>query len=159
MLLESDGTQTHCIWCNIQGCLRQILENVSLFPPGVEATVEENEGDEHYLHLLMNFKNSLGCSTLLDILIWGDIFTLGKQSCHPGWFSPSLLFNDRNSNILQNQMGFLGGWVVKNPPANGGDIRNMGSIPGSGRPWEKEMAIHSCFLAWEIPWTEEPVSL
>ena len=27
-------------------------------------------------------------------------------------------------------MGFLGGTVVKNPPANAGD---MGSIPGSGR--------------------------
>ena len=24
--------------------------------------------------------------------------------------------------------------VVKNPPANVGDIRDMGSIPGSGRP-------------------------
>ena len=32
-------------------------------------------------------------------------------------------------------MGFLGGPVVKNPPANAGD---MGSIPGPGRfhvPW------------------------
>ena len=24
--------------------------------------------------------------------------------------------------------------VVKNPPANAGDIRDVGSIPGSGRP-------------------------
>ena len=24
---------------------------------------------------------------------------------------------------------------------------------------EKEMAIHSSILAWEIPWTEEPVEL
>ena len=23
-------------------------------------------------------------------------------------------------------------------------------------PLEKEMAIHSCILAWRIPWTEEP---
>ena len=23
-------------------------------------------------------------------------------------------------------------------------------------PLEKEMAIHSCTLAWKIPWTEEP---
>ena len=23
-------------------------------------------------------------------------------------------------------------------------------------PLEKEMAIHSCIHAWEIPWTEEP---
>ena len=31
-----------------------------------------------------------------------------------------------------------------------------GSIPGSGRSLEKEMATHSSILAWKIPWTEEP---
>ena len=41
--------------------------------------------------------------------------------------------------------------MVKNPPANGGD---MGLIPGSGRPPEREMATHSSILAWEITWTE-----
>ena len=45
--------------------------------------------------------------------------------------------------------------VVKNPPANAGDARDLGSIPGSGRPLEKEMATHSSTLAWRIPWTEE----
>ena len=30
-------------------------------------------------------------------------------------------------------MGFPGGAVVKNPPANAGDARDAGSIPGSGR--------------------------
>ena len=45
------------------------------------------------------------------------------------------------------------GSVVKNLPANAGD---MGSIPGSGRSLEKEMATHSSILAWETPWTEEP---
>ena len=39
-----------------------------------------------------------------------------------------------------------------NLPANAGD---MGSIPGSGRSPEEEMATHSHLLAWEIPWTEE----
>ena len=29
-----------------------------------------------------------------------------------------------------------------------------GSIPGSERSLEKEMATHSSILAWEIPWTE-----
>ena len=29
--------------------------------------------------------------------------------------------------------GFLGGLVVKNPPANAGDMRDMGLIPGLGR--------------------------
>ena len=30
-------------------------------------------------------------------------------------------------------MGFPGGSVVKNPPANAGDPRDVGSVPGSGR--------------------------
>ena len=30
-------------------------------------------------------------------------------------------------------LGFLGASVVKNPPANAGDIRNEGSVPGYGR--------------------------
>ena len=42
--------------------------------------------------------------------------------------------------------------MVKNPPANAED---GDSIPGSGRPPEKEMAAYSSILAWEIPWTEE----
>ena len=32
---------------------------------------------------------------------------------------------------------------------------DLGSIPGSGNPLEKEMATHSSILAWRIPWTEE----
>ena len=30
-------------------------------------------------------------------------------------------------------MGFPGGTVVRNPPANAGGVRDAGSIPGSGR--------------------------
>ena len=46
--------------------------------------------------------------------------------------------------------------VVKNLPANARDIRDAGSIPGSGRSLEESMATYSSVLAWEIPWTEEP---
>ena len=49
--------------------------------------------------------------------------------------------------------------VVKNPPANAGDIRDMGSIPGSGRSPGGGHAIHFNIVAWEIPWTEKPVWL
>ena len=42
--------------------------------------------------------------------------------------------------------------MVKNPPANAGDIRDAGSIPGSER---SPGATHSRVLAWRIPWTEE----
>ena len=48
---------------------------------------------------------------------------------------------------------FPHGLVVKNPPANAGDV---GSIPAWEDPWEEETAIHSTILAWETPWTEEP---
>ena len=33
-------------------------------------------------------------------------------------------------------MGFPGGTAVKNPPANAGDVRDAGSIPGLGRSLE-----------------------
>ena len=45
--------------------------------------------------------------------------------------------------------------VVKNLPATAGDIRDAGSIPGSGKSPEEGMATYSSVLAWEIPWTEE----
>ena len=37
--------------------------------------------------------------------------------------------------------------VVKNLPANAGNIRDTGSIPELGRSLEKEMATHSSILA------------
>ena len=50
--------------------------------------------------------------------------------------------------------------AVKNSLANAGDIRDVGSIPGSGRsPEGGKTAIHSSILAWRIPWTEEPGGL
>ena len=51
---------------------------------------------------------------------------------------------------------FPGGSVLKNLPANSGDV---GLIPGSGRSLEREMATHCSILAWKMPWTEEPGKL
>ena len=45
--------------------------------------------------------------------------------------------------------------MVKNLPANAGDIRDMGLIPGEDT-LEEAMATHFSMLAWKIPWTEEP---
>ena len=53
-------------------------------------------------------------------------------------------------------MGFPGGSVVKNLRASAGDT---GSILGREDSLEKEVAVHSSILAWEIPWTEEPAGL
>ena len=48
-------------------------------------------------------------------------------------------------------VGFPGGTVVKNPPANAGDTREAGSIPGSGRSLEEGMANHTSILVWRVP--------
>ena len=44
--------------------------------------------------------------------------------------------------------------VVKNLPANAGDVR-LGSIPGSGRAPRGGHGTHSSILSWRMPWTEE----
>ena len=46
--------------------------------------------------------------------------------------------------------------VVKNLPANAGDIRGIVQSLGQEDPLEEGMATHSSILAWRIPWTEEP---
>ena len=55
-------------------------------------------------------------------------------------------------------MGFPGGSLVKNPPANAGAAGNAGLIP-----WfdalEEEMATHSNIFTGIIPWTEGSASL
>ena len=56
-------------------------------------------------------------------------------------------------------MEFSGGTVVKNLPANAGDARDLGLIPGWGRSSGAGMATHFSILAWKIPWTVEPSRL
>ena len=51
---------------------------------------------------------------------------------------------------------FPGGSDGKESACNAGDT---GLIPGSGRSPGEGMSNHSRFLAWKIPWTEEPGSL
>ena len=45
--------------------------------------------------------------------------------------------------------------MLKNPPANAGDIQSLGWED----PLEKGMATHSNILAWRSSWTEEPGGL
>ena len=46
--------------------------------------------------------------------------------------------------------------MVKNPPVNAGDIRELGLVLGLEDPLEEGMATHSSILAWRIPRIEEP---
>ena len=49
--------------------------------------------------------------------------------------------------------------MVKNLPANSGDVIDAGSTLGQEDPLEEGMTTHSSILAWRIPWTEEPGGL
>ena len=44
--------------------------------------------------------------------------------------------------------------MVKNPPANAGDMTRVQSL-GHEDPLEKKMATHLSILALKTPWTEE----
>ena len=50
---------------------------------------------------------------------------------------------------------FINRYKAKNLPANAGDARDTGSIPGREDLIEVEMTTHSSILAWEIPQREE----
>ena len=51
--------------------------------------------------------------------------------------------------------------VVKNPPANAGNVKVVGSTPGLERsPGEGDgNPLQASILAWRLPWTEEPGGL
>ena len=46
--------------------------------------------------------------------------------------------------------------MVKNLHASAGDVRDVGSILGSGDALEEGVATHCSILAWRSPWIEEP---
>ena len=50
-------------------------------------------------------------------------------------------------------MGFLGGSMVKNMPANAGD---MDQSQGQKDPLKEKIATYYSILAWETPRTGEP---
>ena len=97
-------------------------------------------------------------------------FTWASYSVLTNFLIALVLSSPRILNIIYTQMaskyvslhismGFPGGSVVKNPPANAGDAGDQCSIPGFGRSLEEEMVTQSSILAWKIPWTEEPSEL
>ena len=49
--------------------------------------------------------------------------------------------------------------MVKNLPANAGDVETQVQSSGQEDHLEKGMATHSSIVAWIIPWTEEPGGL
>ena len=91
---------------------------------------------------------SESCSVMSDSLRPHGLYSLWNS---PGQNTGVGSLELETTNLI---LGFPGGSV--NPPANAGDT---GSIPGSGKSLEKEMATHCSILAWKIPWTEKPGGL
>ena len=76
------------------------------------------------------------------------VIMVKSDSMGPGWDSV------RHSQCVYSfVLGFPGGSVVQNPPA---DARDVVRSLGCEEPLVKEMASHSSILAWEIPWAWEP---
>ena len=58
------------------------------------------------------------------------LFGCNKNETHTKWINLKNIMLSLKKPVLRGLMGFPGGSMVKNPPANAGD---MGAIPGSGR--------------------------
>ena len=92
--------------------------------------------------------------------LWTHTPCVGRWS-HSHWISrevPNVTPNISIKvilDILQN-FAMLSQQYGKESACHAGDL---GSIPGSGRPLENEMATHSSVLAWRIPGTGHPGGL
>ena len=81
------------------------------------------------------------------------------SGCTAGEGEAAAVWRLEDSNILclliwQN---FPGGSGEKNPPATGGDARDIEFDPWSGKIlWRRKWQPTQNFLAWKILWTEEP---
>ena len=133
---------------------------------------------EYYFANMWNQHNCAVVWTFLTLPFFGtgmktDLF----QSCGHCWvfqicwhiegstFTASFVFYGRSIPplsiflISHKGMGFPGGSVVNNPPANARAAGDAGWSLGQEDPLEAEMATHSSILARIIPWTEEPGGL
>ena len=63
-------------------------------------------------------------------------------------YMPGIVPRTKSLRGAKVDMGFPGSTLVKNWPADAGDERKVGSIPGQEEPLEEEMAAHSSILAW-----------
>ena len=89
-----------------------------------------------------------GKSTHSSILAWRIPWTVySPRGCKESDTTEQL-----SLSLWSSQVALM----VKNLPANSGDIKDAGRPLGREDSLEKEMAIHSSILTWRILWTEEP---
>ena len=75
-----------------------------------------------------------------------------KGDCHSATYKGRSIRKDHMTRQWASQVVL----VVKNLPANAGDM-SPGFDPWVGKiPLEGKMATHPSIHAWRIPWTEEP---
>ena len=88
----------------------------------------------------------------------GDFNSYNLESLSTSLYSHNKYwyFNSTLSVTYEYSKGFPGGSVVKNPPANAGD---MGSVPGLGRSPGGGNSKPLQYSWLEILWTEEPDNL
>ena len=107
-------------------------------------------------------------ATRVQSLSWEDPLEKGKSthSSILAWRIPWTVYSPRGCkesdtteqlslSLWSSQVALM----VKNLPANSGDIKDAGRPLGREDSLEKEMATHSSILTWRIPWTEEPVKV
>ena len=84
----------------------------------------------------------------------GSLAWRGSWTEEPGSYSPwSCKELDTTKQLTHTLKVAL---VVKNPFANAGDLRDVGSILGSGRSPGGGHGNPLHILAWRSPWTEKP---
>ena len=84
-------------------------------------------------------------------------FELKRTLNHLVWFVSTSLGIQKPFRILYSEIWTsLVAQIVKNLPAM---KKTWVQSLGQKEPLEKEMAVHSSILAWEIPWTKEPGGL
>ena len=85
--------------------------------------------------------------------------TQGPLHCKPGVLTTGPPGKSQSDEIFLENLGIpcmsrvsQVAIMVKNAPANTGDVRIPDSIQGQENPLEEDMATHSSILAWRIPW-------
>ena len=94
--------------------------------------------------------------SIRDLCVWLLSHDVSKVHLCCGTNKNSISFYFQITSCCGNRPGASQAvLVVKNSPANAGHVRDMGSIPGSGR-FPGVGNGNSSILSWGIQWTEEP---
>ena len=164
--------------CRISGAASITLDLLSEFPccctgwwcphSEVMACVSQTEGGRLTKTLLGEASGHPWNPQALEVIALRgclDLISEVSQSEAPSNSSTSRSIRKLQHSLLgefledMTLMGFSGGSVVKNLPANSGDIRDVGLIPELGRSPGVGSGKPLSILARKIPWTVEPGGL